>query len=57
MSMRRMGIEEARPKLGDLATEAAVDGTVTILLSHRKPIAAIVPLWMIPGDPPSEHVD
>jgi antitoxin (DNA-binding transcriptional repressor) of toxin-antitoxin stability system len=39
-----MGIDEARPKLGDLAAEAYENGTVTILTSHRIPIAQIGPL-------------
>ena len=57
MDERRIGIEQARSKLGDLATDAYIDGVVTILTSHRIDVAAIVPLRMIPEDPPLERSD
>ena len=57
MDARRVGMEQARGKLGDLAVDACRDGIITILTSHRVDVAAIVPLGMIPEDPPLEHSD
>lgn len=61
MSWRRIGIEEARGKLGDLVTLAYRDGEITILTSHRMDAAAIVPLGRItdppPPDLPIENID
>jgi hypothetical protein len=56
MLKRRIGIEQARPKLGDLVGDAYTEGIVTILTSHRIDVAAIVPLRMI-AEPPPETVD
>jgi hypothetical protein len=41
---RDMGIEQARAILGELARDAAADGTITWLTSHRRRIGAIVPV-------------
>ena len=43
MEERMMGIDKARPKLGDLAADAAARRARTILTSHGHPVAAIVP--------------
>jgi antitoxin (DNA-binding transcriptional repressor) of toxin-antitoxin stability system len=44
MSTQKIGIEAARPILGDLADQANEDGQVTILTRTGKPVAAITPL-------------
>jgi prevent-host-death family protein len=44
MEERRMGIDAARPKLGDLADDAERLGQPTILTLHNRPLAAIVSL-------------
>jgi antitoxin (DNA-binding transcriptional repressor) of toxin-antitoxin stability system len=44
MEERRMGLDAARPKLGELAADAGLRGVVTILTSHGHPLARIVPL-------------
>ena len=41
---REMGIQQARAILGDLTRDAAADGTITWLTSHRRRVAAIVPV-------------
>jgi prevent-host-death family protein len=43
MEQRTMGIDKARPKLGDLAADAAARRAVTVLTSHGHPVAAIMP--------------
>jgi repressor LexA len=43
MEERTMGINEARPVLGDLADDAA-RGIPTILTLHKRPLARIAPL-------------
>ena len=43
MTERTIGLDKARPRLGELAIEAA-GGAVTILTSHGHPVARIVPL-------------
>jgi hypothetical protein len=44
MTERTLGIDKARPILGDLATGADRTGAVTILTLHNRPLAAIVSL-------------
>lgn len=44
MEERRMGLDAARSKLGDLAADAGARRAVTILTSHGHPVARIVPL-------------
>jgi prevent-host-death family protein len=39
-----MGVEQARPKLGALVDDAAVDGKVTYLTKNGRRFAALVPL-------------
>lgn len=46
MSEREIGIEEARKQLGPLA-DAARDGDTIYLTSHRRRVAAIVPLSQV----------
>ena len=50
MTYREVGVETARKTLGELATDAAVSRQITVLTSHRRPVAAIVPLDLLPAD-------
>ena len=50
MSTQKIGIEAARPILGDLADQASKDGLVTVLARNGISIAAIVPLYAVPAN-------
>ena len=54
MAEREVGIDRARPKLGELAADAATEGTVTILTLRGHPLARIVPLEGASGRTPSD---
>ena len=50
MSTQKLGIEAARPVLGDLADQASKDGLVTVLARNGVSVAAIVPLYAVPAN-------
>ncbi len=50
MSTQKIGIEAARPILGDLADQADRDGKTTILTRNGIPVAAVAPLAMVPDE-------
>ena len=54
MEERKIGLDKARPILGDLADGAARRGEITILTSHGHPLARIVPLGKENGTEPGE---
>ena len=51
MSEKEIGINQARPKLGDLANDARDHGQITYLTHYGRRIAAIVPTNFIPQEP------
>ncbi len=50
-------LAEARAELGDLATRAQYGGDITIITRRDKPIAAIVPLDLLPDEEDQEGGD
>jgi hypothetical protein len=54
MSTQKIGIEAARPILGDLADQADRDGKVTILTRTGVSVAAVVPLSLVPAETTAE---
>jgi antitoxin (DNA-binding transcriptional repressor) of toxin-antitoxin stability system len=57
MEKRIVGLDKARPRLGDLAADAAARRAITILTSHGHPIAAIVPAGTEPDPQWNDAVD